>query len=180
MKKILAAFSLILFFSLPTKAQKGTTLFSLGGDVAILTGDFGDFFNVGPGPRAKLLFGVTTAGYISATTGINFFSAKSEFIDQGESLTFRIIPILVGYHHNFNNFFIEPQIGFGVYAATAKANGLTESTSTNAFTWAAGFGYLKNNIEVGLRYQGAEKDGESFSLFGINVGYVFNLGKSKR
>ncbi|MES2882315.1 MAG: outer membrane beta-barrel protein [Bacteroidota bacterium] len=180
MKNFFTVFVLTLFFSFSTKAQKGSTLLSLGADLAIPTSDFGDLFNVGPGVRAKMLFGVTPAGYITATTGINSFSAKSEFLDQGESITFRVIPILAGYHHNFNGFYIEPQIGFGVYSATAKANGQSESSSTNAFTWSAGFGYLKNNVEVGLRYQGAEKDGESFSLFGVNVSYVFNLGKSKR
>jgi hypothetical protein len=50
------------------------------------------------------------------------------------------------------------------------------SDSEGAFTWAAGAGYVFNNIEVGARYQSSHKDGTSSSFFGVKIGYLFSLG----
>lgn len=177
-KTILATF--VFFQCLSVNAQKGENILSLGGDIAIPTGDFGKGFNIGPGFRLKMLFGVTEFGYITATSGINFFGAKKDQLGPLEAANMRIIPILVGYRHTFSGFFLEPQLGFGIYGATVKYMGMTESGSSNAFTWAAGFGYMGKNVEVGLRYQSGEKDGQSFPLFGANVSYAFSLGRSRK
>ena len=66
----------------------------------------------------------------------------------------------------------------GIYALKAKYQDGSESDSETAFTWAAGIGYAKKNIEIGGRYQSGEKDG-SLSQFLIHVGYVLPI-KSRR
>jgi hypothetical protein len=179
MRKLSALLFVFFLLSSNINAQKGENLLSIGGDLGLPTGDFAEGFNVGPGLRAKLLFGINTTGYITATSGINFFSAKPELLNTGASLTFRIIPILAGYRHTINSFFIEPQFGFGVYSATVSTGGTSESGSTNAFTWAAAMGYMGKSFEAGVRYQSGEKDG-SISMIGINISYIFSLGRSRK
>ena len=151
----------------------------LAADLGIPTGDFASAFNIGPGVMGKFLFGVSDAGQISGTTGITFYGAKSGIVDPpGVKVTFRIIPLLLGYRHNFNGLFVEPQVGMGIYGATATYMGQSGSDSDNAFTWAVGFGYAKDKLEAGIRYQSGEKDG-SLSLVGIHIGYNFSLGSGK-
>lgn len=172
----------VLFCTI-SHAQKGVNKLVLGVDIGFPTGDFAEVANIGAGPFAKLLFGITPSGEISATTGVAFYSLKKDELGFGgyDDLkgTWTVIPILVGYRHNFiNGIFLEPQLGMGVYALKAKYQGNTESDSESAFTWAAGIGYAKKNIEIGGRYQSGEKDG-SLSQFVIHLGYVLPL-KSRR
>jgi len=172
-----------VLFCTQLHAQKGINKLVLGVDIGFPTGDFGDVANIGAGPMAKFLFGITPAGDITATTGVAFYPLKKD--DLGFSGfdelkgTWSVIPILVGYRHNLTNgIFLEPQLGMGIYALHAKYQGSSESDSETAFTWAAGIGYAKKNIEIGGRYQSGEKDG-SLSQFLIHVGYVLPL-KSRR
>jgi len=168
-----------VLFCVQLHAQKGTNKLVLAADLGIPTGDFGDAAKIGGGIMGKMLFGVTPSGDITATTGVSFFPLNLDDLGFGgfDDLkgTWSLIPVLVGYRHNFNGgFFLEPQVGMGVYAARVKYQGQSDSDSESAFTWAAGIGYAKNNLEVGARYQSAEKDG-SLSLIGIHVGYILPL-----
>jgi hypothetical protein len=180
MKKLFV-FAAILF-CMGGNAQKGINKLVLAADLGIPTGDFGELCKIGGGPMAKFLFGVTPAGDITATTGVSFYPVKFESIGfggyDGLKATFRVVPILVGYRHNFNGLFVEPQLGMGIYAVTAKYQGASDSDSETAFTWAAGMGYAKNNLETGLRYQSGEKDG-SVAQFVIHIGYLLQLKSRK-
>ena len=173
-----------VLFCAQSHAQKGVNKLVLAVDIGFPTGDFADVANIGAGPLAKFLFGITPAGDITATTGVAFYPLKKK-VDPGFSGyddlkgTWSVIPILVGYRHNLSNgIFLEPQLGMGIYALKAKYQGGSESDSETAFTWAAGIGYAKKNIEIGGRYQSGEKDG-SLSQFLIHVGYVLPI-KSRR
>jgi hypothetical protein len=177
MKKFYLIIASLVIFQTYTHAQKGTNKLMLGADVAIPTGDFADLANVGGGIMGKLLFGISGSDQITATTGVTFHGGKSlDGIPSDLKLTMRVIPILGGYRHNFNGLFIEPQVGVGIFGATAKYQGESDSNSDNGFAWAVGFGYSKNNFETGVRYQSFEKDG-SLSLIGIHIGYIFPLKK---
>jgi hypothetical protein len=181
MKNLLAIIAVLICTQL--HAQKGVNKLVLGVDIGFPTGDFADLANIGAGPMAKILFGVTPAGDITATTGVAFYSLKKDNLGYGyyDDLkgTWSVIPILVGYRHNLSNgIFFEPQLGMGVYALRAKYQGSSESDSETAFTWAAGIGYAKKNLEIGGRYQSGENDG-SLSQFLIHIGYVLPL-KSRR
>ena len=179
MRNLFAAMALL--FCTQLQAQKGVNKLVLAVDIGFPTGDFADLASLGAGPMAKFLFGITPAGDITATTGVAFYPLNKDDLGFGDDFkgTWSVIPILVGYRHNLSNgIFLEPQAGMGIYALKTKYQGSSESDSETAFTWAAGIGYAKKNIEIGGRYQSGEKDG-SLSQFLIHVGYVLPL-KSRR
>jgi hypothetical protein len=89
--------------------------------------------------------------------------------------------MLLGYRHNFNGFFVEPQIGYAIYPykENSQDNGFSTETGS-AFTWAAGFGYVFNNkMEVSARYQTGGSEGVNVGMFGLRLGYNFSLSGSK-
>lgn len=167
MKKIILAICIITI-SATTYAQKGTTQIGVGADVGIPTGDFGDGAKTGFGGYAKGLFGIGEAGQITFTTGYTTYKFKG-----GYDGNFNIIPLLAGYRHNFSGFYAEPQVGYGIYGTKIKGLG---SDSEGFFTWAVGFGYAMNGLDIGARYQSGHKDGSTLALVGIHVGYNFSLG----
>ena len=176
MKKLVLAFS-IAAFTLAANAQTGKNQIGVGADVGIPTGDFGDGVKTGFGGYVKGLFGIGEAGQITFTSGYSAFKAKestSEF-----KATASIIPLLAGYRHNFSGFYAEPQVGYSIYGAKIKSEGISASSSEGAFSWAVGFGYVINNVDFGARYQSMHKDGESLAIVGIHVGYNFSFGGSK-
>jgi hypothetical protein len=126
----------------------------------------------------KGLYGVGEAGQITFTTGILSSGAKNEYKDLlgASKITSTMIPLLAGYRHNFNRFYAEPQIGYGIYGAKIKGGDYASKDSERAFTGAAGVGYVYNNFEGGVRYQSMHKDGESSGMIGFRIGYNFSLG----
>lgn len=156
-------------------AQSKTNFIGIALEAGIPTGDFGEAVNPGFGGALRLLFGVSESGQISATTGYTGYKVKS--LPAGVKAHYSIVPIMIGYRENLNGFYLEPQLGMGVYGAKASFNGQSDSSSDSAFTWAAGFGYAKNGVDIGVRYQsGKLKDaGSPFSVIGIHIGYNFQL-----
>ena len=172
MKNVLIILCLImLFYSSSSFAQNGSNHIGIGATVGIPTGDFGDLVKVGFGGYARAMIGVGKAGEALLTTGYTTYGVKD--LPSGLSANYYIIPILVGYRHNLNGFYVEPQLGIGIYGARATYSGSSESDSKSAFTWAAGIGYQVDNFDIGLRYQsGKIKDADApFSLVAINIGY---------
>lgn len=159
-------------------AQKGNNQINVGAELAFPTGDNSDFTKAGFGGTVKGLYGIGTAGQISLTTGFISFSAKNEIKELlgADKVSSTVIPILAGYRHHFNGFFVEPQVGYGIYGAKIKGGDFATSDSEGAFTWAAGAGYVYKNAEISARYQGMSKDGESSGIVGIRLAYNFSLG----
>ncbi len=154
-------------------AQKGSIRLQPAVEIGIPMGDFGDFAKVGFGGSLKGLFGITPAGSITLQPGATFHSIKGS----GGDASAYIVPILAGYQHSFDGFYVEPQVGIGIYGSSVKVNGVKVSASESAFTYAVGVGYLINNmVDIGARYQAGSKDGSTTSLVGIHIGYNFSLG----
>jgi hypothetical protein len=179
MKKTLLILSSVFAMSLASHAQKGNNQIGVAFEAGIPTGDFGDASNVGFGGSVKGLYGVGTGGQISLTSGYTSFSTKDKFLESGEKASLGIIPILAGYRHNFSGFFIEPQVGVGIYSAHDSGNGVEFNESKSAFTWAIGAGYQINKVELGVRYQSGKVNEweSSLGLVGLHLGYNFSLGK---
>lgn len=173
MKKLFLAIC-IAAVSVTGYAQKGTTKIAVGADLGIPVGDFGEGFKTGFGGYAKGLFGIGEAGQITFTTGYSSFKAKGS-TDEVKA-TVNVIPLLAGYRHNFSGFYAEPQIGYSIFSTKLKSEEISGSTSDGAFAWAIGCGYVVSNVDFGVRYQSASKDGSSLSFVGIHVGYNFSLG----
>jgi hypothetical protein len=177
MKKITLAVVLLAASFIGAKAQSGHNQIGIGADVAIPTGDFGDAYKTGFGGSVKGLFGIGSAGQITLTTGYTSFKAKGSTSDIDVKAS--IIPILAGYRHNFNGFYVEPEIGYGIYGSkvSGMGSGYDGSSSDGAFTWAAGIGYaMAQGLDLGARYQSASKDGSTTSLIGFSVRWNFTLG----
>jgi hypothetical protein len=173
MKKVILGLVCVLTLS-AVNAQKGTTQIGIAAEVGLPMGDFGDGFNTGFGGSVKGLFGIGEAGQITFTTGYSTFKAEGSTDDY--KATLGIIPLLAGYRHNFSGFYVEPQVGYGIYRGKFEILGDETSDSEGAFTYAIGLGFAKNGFDGGVRYQGASKDGSNTSLVGIHVGYNFTLG----
>ena len=160
-------------------AQKGTTFIGAGADLVLPSGVSADYFKTGFGFYAKGLFGVGTAGQITVTSGYAGF--KTTIPTEIASSSGRLIPILLGYRHNFTGFFVEPQVGYSVLGITVDDGFDTYTDSDGGFTWAAGIGYVFNNkVEVSGRYQASSKGGETDAFFGLRLGYNFSLNGPKK
>lgn len=177
MKRILLAMSVSLFSAVGF-AQSGNNQIGVAANVAFPTGDASDLYKLGLGGTVKGLYGIGSAGQITFTTGLISFSAKNEIKEalDADKINSSIIPLLAGYRHNFSGFYVEPQVGYAINSSKIKGGLFDGSDSEGAFTWAAGAGYVFNNIEVGARYQSSHKDGTTSSFFGVKIGYLFSLG----
>ena len=179
MKKIYMVLLAAILLNASSFAQKGKNQLGFGADLSLPTSDFGNYFKTGAGGYVKGMLGVGKAGQVTVTTGYSSFKEAGDWEDFTTTVT--IVPLLFGYRHNFNGFFVEPQLGYGIYGA--KVTDFQEgfyTESGGAFTWAAGVGYIFNNqVEVSARYQSGGQQGTNFNLFGLRLGYNFSLGGSK-
>src|SRR5699024_824913 len=124
MKKQLLIISFLFLFVGFATAQKGNILISLGADVALPLGDFGEYSNIGIGGTAKGHYGISDAGDITFTTGYISFGSKgsNEFM----SIKTAIIPFMPGYRHTVDGFYVEPQLVY-VYYKTEVNNDVIDS-----------------------------------------------------
>lgn len=177
MKKVFLVVLGIGFLAASAVAQKGKNQVSVGPDIAFPTGDFGEVYKIGLGVTVKGLYGIGEAGQITFTTGYVSFGAKNDIKDAlgADKFTQSIIPLLAGYRHNFDGFFVEPQIGYGIYSSKVKAGILDGKDSGGAFTWSVGGGYAYKEFEGSLRYQSGHKGGGSNALVGVRLAYNFTL-----
>ena len=170
---------LVTIISADAMAQKGKNYLGVGADISIPTGDFGDDFKRGMGFYVKALLGVGQSGAVSFTTGYSGFKEIADFDET--TTTAALVPLLIGYRHNFNGFFVEPQMGYGIYPY--KHNSTEDgfyTTTGGAFNWALNAGYMfKNKLEVSARYQTGTSTGITVAVFGLRLGYNFSLGGSK-
>ena len=160
-------------------AQKGKNYLGVGADMSLPMGDFANDYKRGLGVYAKAMLGVGQAGAVTFTIGYSGFKEIADF-DETTS-TAVIVPFLIGYRHNFNGFFVEPQLGYALYPY--KHNSAEDgfyTTTGSAFNWALNAGYMFNNkLEVSARYQTGTSTGITVSVVGFRLGYNFSLSPSK-
>ena len=175
MKKLLLLTAIVLF-TLLTRAQSGHNQIGVAFEAGLPMGDFGDAAKTGFGGLVKGLYGVGQAGQVTFTTGYSSFQWKN--LGSEESGHSWIMPFLMGYRHNFNGFYAEPELGYGLVGSKYNVTGMSSSASAGAFAWGAGIGFAKNGFDAGVRYQGLTKDG-TVSIIGLHLGYNFTLGSAK-
>lgn len=176
MRKVLLVIAAVFALG-AAKAQTGKNQLGIGFEVGLPTGNFKDGVKTGFGGSLKYMYGVGTAGQVTLTSGYTIFNGKD--VPSGYTAHESIIPILLGYRHNFSGFYVEPQVGYGIYGSKVKGGGIDESSSDGAFTWAIGAGYaMAEGLDLGARYQSASKNGSTISLIGLHVAYNFSLGGS--
>lgn len=164
------------------KAQKGEMQLGAGVDVGLPLGNFGEGYGVGIGASAKGLYGVSDAGQVTLTLGFMRFGMKdgNEFVSGSVGL----IPLLAGYRHTFGNLYAEGQVGLTVVRTsvkfkgssdTAGLGGLGGSASDTNLGYGIGGGYVFDNWDLGLRFQGVSGDGGSLDFVALRVAYNFSL-----
>src|SRR5205814_555089 len=148
MRKMYMVLLATILFSVSSLAQKGNNQIGIGADISIPTGEFGANFKTGIGGYVKGMLGVGKSGQVTLTSGYSSFKESGDWQDFTTTQT--VIPLLIGYRANFNGFFVEPQIGYGIFGEKINSAEDGFSTeSTGAFTWSAEVGYVFNKqIEV--------------------------------
>lgn len=180
MKRIYFVVIAILLMNTAGFSQKGNNSIGVGGDLSFPMGEFSNFYKTGFGAYTKALLGVARAGQISFTAGYSSFKFMTNF--EGVNSTISLAPVLVGYRHNFNGFFVEPQVGYSIANIKISADELEDDiTDSGGFlTWAATVGYVFNKqVEISARYQVGGTNSTKMNLFGLRLGYNFSLGAKK-
>src|SRR5699024_7912439 len=175
MKKQLLIISFLFLFVGFATAQKGNILISLGADVALPIGDFGEYSTIGIGGTAKGHYGISDAGDITFTTGYISFGSKGS--NDFMSVKTGIIPFMPGYRHTFDGFYEEPQLVLVSYTPQFKCEVLDRlrmdsvSDFSSRFSFAAGVGKMFGNLYVSPRYQMISSAGIA-NFIAARVGYV--------
>lgn len=149
---------LILLWS-KTKAQNQTNI-SIGAEIGLPSGNFGNLTAIGLGVSAKADFAIAERFALSINGGfINFFT-RNTLIVNGKDFSY--LPAKAGVKYFFNeSLYAEAQLG--------AAFSLNNDYRT-AFAWSPGFGTkIKINgqpkIDLGLRYEGwTSKNSSTISL----------------
>jgi hypothetical protein len=171
----------LLSFTLTSTFAQGTNYLSIGGNLALPLGSFGDAAGTGFGGSATFemeftpnITGVATAGYMK-------FGGQ----DFGDfSYDYDAIPIMAGIKYYFmpaNPFYAIGQIGFQIFNANASYSGpfsygFEASGSSTEFAFAVGAGY-----EIPAGANGAIDITGTFNLIsdlnyiGARVAYRFSL-----
>lgn len=151
-----------------------STLFSVGLELGIPTGDFASFNTVGFGGSGKIEIPATQKFYITATAGYTSFYLKDSYRNLLRTIGLSTtpdgyIPLKVGGKYYFNHaLYAEGEIGasFG-----------TNDRTSNYFAYAPGVGTSipiigKNAIDIGLRFEGWVQN-HDFNQFALRAAYKF-------
>ena len=173
MKKTIVLLACIIVNSFAAPAQKANNQIGIGAEIAMPSGQFDNDFNSGFGGYLKGLFGIGKMSQLTFTTGYNYHKAKGE-LSWYHASSF-IIPFLAGYRLSAKGFFVEPQVGYGLYYAQIKDYNMSETDG--AFTYAIGAGYKFHGLEAGIKYRGGKSGSDDVSVVAIHLGYNFSFGR---
>ena len=182
--------TIVSALALCTTAMAQDKQLSLGLDLSLPMGDFGDAYSLGVGPAAGFELPVGDNIGITAQLSYQILLVKSDLSDFIKSAS--MVPIQAGVKY----YFMDQQEGFyghgqvGVHMASVKTEDFTflgvtvpgETTSSTNFSWAIGAGYQMEKFDIGLRYNSISPDSDapdgtnSSTYIGLRVGYLIPLG----
>jgi len=144
---------------------------SIGPDIAIPSGSYGNRFSIGLGASAKLEAPITTRLYAALTAGYTSLISKNKLhgvtISTGDR---SYVPIKAGAKYYFGqSFYAEGQLGVSV--------GVQKYAGTS-FAWSPGLGFLiplseKHAIDFSIRSEKWEREGGDINQGGIRIAYQF-------
>ena len=173
MKKTIALIACSIVVSCAAFAQKGNNQLGIGAEMAMPFGQFDNDFSTGYGGYLKGLFGVGKTSQVTITAGCSRHKAKG--ILSWYHASSYIVPFLAGYRMYAKGFFVEPQVGYGIYYA--KIKDIDVSDTDGAFTYAIGTGYTYKGLEAGIKYRGGKSGSDDVAVFAIHLGYNFSFGR---
>ncbi|MEZ4759448.1 MAG: outer membrane beta-barrel protein [Flavobacteriales bacterium] len=166
---------------------------SLGVDLALPLGDFGEAYSLGVGPAAGFELPVGDNLGITAQLSYQFLTVKSDLSDFVKSSS--MLPVQVGAKYYFmdqqEGFYGHVQLGIHSTSVTTEDQEFTilgttttiegETSSSTNFSWAIGAGYQLEKLDIGLRYNSISPDSdiegaEASSYIGLRVAYLINVG----
>ncbi|MDX1364794.1 hypothetical protein [Arenibacter latericius] len=173
MKKqiLFAVFS--FFFGYVAFAQDGFHKIGVGAEIGLPVGDFSEAYNMGFGATGKIYYGLNENANITGTLGYIHFG-----LDGGSDVNGHLgmIPIMFGYNHDFDGFYVEPQVG--LVAINSKVNmsntgfgNFGGSSSSTEVSLSIGGGYNMEDWDFGVRYQIVN----NANFLGLRVAYNFPL-----
>lgn len=165
--KVFAVAALFTMLSYGAQAQNGR--FSVGAELALPMGDFGDGYSMGFGGTVGYEHPVGDALGIGLRAGYITFSGK----DALDGIKFNAIPIQAFAKYYFGGEAQEGIYGMvsvGVHNGKVNVEGAEGSTD---LSYAPEIGYHLANIDLGLRYQMISTEGSTTSWLGVRIAYVF-------
>ena len=177
MRKLFFTVAAIVAMASASFAQTGKNQLGVGAELGLGTSSGS---GVALGGTAKYLHGIGTAGQLTVTAGALVHSKSETDPDFGKATaTARYIPVLLGYRHNFNGLYVEPQLGYIATGVTIKALDEKLSLSSGSFAYAVGGGYaFANGLDLGVSFRNTAETGAT-GMIAFRVGYNFSLGGSK-
>jgi hypothetical protein len=170
MKKVI----ITMFIAFCAVASFAQGRFSVGAEVALPMGDFGDVVGPGFGGSVRYESPINTNLSWMATAGFNAFGEKD---DSGVTVT--SIPVLGGlkyyFTESFTGFYAGAEIGVAFNAFKVDALDIDESSTDFAF--GPQLGYHLGSIDISARYFIMSADGEEANSLGLRLAYVFGGGK---
>ena len=173
MRKVFLTMAAVVAIASASIAQSGKNQVGIGAEVALGTGSGG---GTAFGGTAKYLHGIGSAGQVTLTAGA-LFDSESE---DGVKATGTQIPVLLGYRHNFNGLYVEPQLGYMSSNVTVKVDGeklMSGSDGTFAYGIGGGYAFAKG-LDLGVSFRNGAKSGYTGAVV-FRVGYNFSLGGSR-
>ena len=176
MRKVFLTAAAVIAIASASFSQTGKNQIGVGAEVGIrTTSGAGTAF----GGTVKYLHGIGNAGQLTLTTGALFQTESETDPDDGTkaSVTLRQIPVLLGYRHNFEGFYVEPQLGYMSSHVSIKLGGLKlPGLSSGAFAYGVGGGYaFANGLDLGVSFRNTAETGAT-GMIAFRAGYNFSLG----
>ncbi|MDX1326869.1 MAG: outer membrane beta-barrel protein [Arenibacter sp.] len=150
MRKNILMTTFALFVAVGTMAQDGFHKIGVGAEIGLPMGDFGEAYNSGFGATGKVYYGLNENANITGTLGYIRFG-----LDGGSDVSghMGMVPIMFGYHHDFDGLYIEPQVGLVALSSKIDMSGFGGSSSATEVSLSLGGGYSTGEWDFGLRYQ---------------------------
>lgn len=138
---------ILCFLLCGSYAQKGTNAFGLYAEAGL------PIFQkaAGGGFYFKGAYGVGRTAQLTLSAGVLKFTAKNT--TEGQKVTTRLVPVLLGYRQYLQHFFIEPKVGLGEMGGKILVNGDYARPSVAAVFGGAGAGYTVGKASFGVSFQ---------------------------
>ncbi len=163
MKKMLAAFILILAFSISNAQDKGLQI-GVGPALSIPTGVLQIGQGLGIGAEITAAFPISESLNIFGQTGYHSFSGKTTFGTKNPAVSF--IPVIAGLRYGLKGLILGLGVGYGMY-------NFGEGDKESGFTFRPQMGYDLGKIEILGSYNSTSLSGANATNFAISAAYKF-------
>ena len=167
-KSVLLLTAALVIFSVASSFAQGR--FSIGAELALPSGDFGDAVGTGFGASVRYEAPINDNLSWMGTAGFLTFGKKDV---GGIDISASIIPINAGlkyyFTESFNGFYAGAELGINLVKVKAEFGGESDSESSTEFGFAPQVGYHLANFDFAVRYA-IVSDAD---YIGLRAAYVF-------